>query len=762
MISIPSNMGKYPEKLKDSIAVDICGPREKKLDFDAKSSYEEYIITYFSDYAQYYFLNQTVKSYEKNGKEKFTDAYEAYCKKENKYTESKEAFYHRIKKRAQTVKETLGEQQIPWKAHVIPRRLEDAKQYVTFLVETYQEMKYLFSRSNFVFAYENSSNLVITNHEKLWSQIKTQKETQQMREATDTDAVTFAYYNSKDYAEYSTLLNDSFLMSGNVIEKMKNIGSSYNQGSFQICVGVDLAGVRAQKYKEDVFTIQYVDSGEKVELFQRGQVLFCSGTVVFLVVFILLVMMCGYSRKKDGYALMWYDKIWLEIELFIGFVLMSMITWFLKIWNGEDIQVFIIACGLVVTVLLFCCMGILFSLIKRIKLKCFVEYSLILLFGREVLFRKVKLRAWIQNIKKRVAFIAPKIKYRFLFLYELVILLFILTSAVFIKADSEVTISDFMTSALGISGIIMGLSLFVLVLFWQRNSFLSEEASLMIIQGTKKITNGDLEYQLPKIDGMGYRETVLIDTINHIGEVLEKAVEESLRSERMKTELIANVSHDIKTPLTSVINYVDLLKRQNIQDSEVQKYLSVLERKSLRLKTLIEDLVEVSKASSGAMELDIHTLNFNELIIQTNGEFEDRYEECKIDLVSEIPEEPLYFQGDGRRVFRILENLYNNTAKYAMPDTRVYVRLERIEKSLVFSMKNVSAMKLNITPEELTERFVRGDRARTTEGSGLGLSIAKSLTELMGGNFKIELDGDLFCAKVCFLENIEADDTVVR
>ena len=218
----------------------------------------------------------------------------------------------------------------------------------------------------------------------------------------------------------------------------------------------------------------------------------------------------------------------------------------------------------------------------------------------------------------------------------------------------------------------------------------------------------------------------------------------------MKTELIANVSHDIKTPLTSVLNYVDLMKREGTENETMQKYIEVLERKAQRLKTLLEDLVEASKASSGVMELEIGTLNFNELIRQTNGEFEDRFEECHLELVSELPEENLFFQGDGRRVFRILENLYNNTAKYAMPHTRVYVSLVSEGDALVFRIKNISASRLNITPEELTERFVRGDRSRTTEGSGLGLPIAKSLTELMEGTFAIELDGDLFCAVVSF------------
>lgn len=750
MVSISSSKGEYHDLMQDSLSFSLSNTKERKITFHAKSSYEEYIITYFNEYAQYYFLNQAVQSYQEKGQDKFLAAYDSYCKKDEKYTDSKKIFYELIQKKAQDAKKSLSEGQIPWRAHVIPRSLDDAKRYVTFLVETFQEMKYLFSKSNFVFAYENSSNLCITNNEKLWGQVKDKKGAEGLKKAQDTDSVTFAYYDSKGESECSSLYNDSFLMSGNVIERIKNIGATYDKGSYQICVGLDLAGIRSQKYKEDKFTIQYIASNRKAELFERGQIFFLVGAVIFVLVFGLLVMMCGYRRDKDSYALLWYDRIWFEAELFVGFVFIRMIVWLLKLWNGSDIQALLVAYGMIITILVFCCVGIVFSMIKRTKLKCFTDYSLLLLFVREVISRKMKVSDWAQSIERRFAFMSPRRKYRILFLFEAGVILYAAVCAVFIRVDRKVTVGNFMTSELGICGMILGVLLFIVLFCWQRNTLVSEETGILIVKGTKKIMDGDFKYQLPKTEGIGYREAMLIDTVNHIGEVLERAVEESVRSERMKTELIANVSHDIKTPLTSVINYVDLLKRQDIPDEVVQKYLTVLERKSQRLKTLIEDLVEASKASSGAMELDIHTLNFNELIVQTNGEFEDRYEECSIELISEIPEKPLYFQGDGRRVFRILENLYNNTAKYAMPHTRVYVSLESVDGEVVFTMKNISATKLNITADELTERFVRGDRSRSTEGSGLGLSIAKSLTELMGGHFEIVLDGDLFCARVSF------------
>ncbi|MEA4828955.1 MAG: sensor histidine kinase, partial [Enterococcus thailandicus] len=205
-----------------------------------------------------------------------------------------------------------------------------------------------------------------------------------------------------------------------------------------------------------------------------------------------------------------------------------------------------------------------------------------------------------------------------------------------------------------------------------------------------------------------------------------------------------------KTPLTSIINYVDLIKREKIQDPKIQGYLEVLEQKSQRLKTLTEDLVEASKASSGNLKLDITSIDFVELIHQTNGEFEEKFALRHLELVSTLPAESILIEADGRYLWRVLENLYNNAGKYAMEHSRVYVDITEEEDMAVFTMKNISQNPLNIHADELTERFVRGDVARTTEGSGLGISIAKSLAELQGGELRLYIDGDLFKAGVAF------------
>ena len=256
--------------------------------------------------------------------------------------------------------------------------------------------------------------------------------------------------------------------------------------------------------------------------------------------------------------------------------------------------------------------------------------------------------------------------------------------------------------------------------------------------------------ELLELEGFEGQEASLAQTINHVNEGLQKALEDRVKSERMKAELITNVSHDIKTPLTSIINYVDLMRRAAPTDPKIQEYLTVLEQKSLHLKTLTEDLVEASKASTGNVQIDLRDIDFVELLEQTNGEFEERFESRSMQLVSTLPEEPMMIRADGQHLWRVLENLYNNAVKYAAPGSRIYAGLERDNGRAVFTLKNISANPLNISPEELTERFVRGDVSRSTEGSGLGLSIAKSLTELQNGIFFISIDGDYFKAGVSF------------
>lgn len=240
--------------------------------------------------------------------------------------------------------------------------------------------------------------------------------------------------------------------------------------------------------------------------------------------------------------------------------------------------------------------------------------------------------------------------------------------------------------------------------------------------------------------------------LNDISGGLSNALEEAMKSERLKTELITNVSHDIKTPLTSIINYVDLMKQEEIQNPKIQEYLEVLDSKSQRLKRLTEDLVEASKASSGNIKLTMETLNVKELIKQVRGEFEDRFSKKGLEIIETFPEEELTIEADSRYLYRVMENMYVNISKYALENSRVYVDVTKTKGKVQIALKNISKDKLNISVDELIERFVRGDESRTNEGSGLGISIAKSLTELQKGSFNIYLDGDLFKVVIEFDE----------
>lgn len=265
-----------------------------------------------------------------------------------------------------------------------------------------------------------------------------------------------------------------------------------------------------------------------------------------------------------------------------------------------------------------------------------------------------------------------------------------------------------------------------------------------------RLADGDTSYQM-SMDGLTGKELVIAERLNGIGTGLERALQEQVKSERLKADLITNVSHDIKTPLTSIINYVDLIKREKIPNEKVQEYLNILDQKSQRLKNLTEDLVEASKASSGTLPLEMTQIDFVEMIWQTNGEFEEKFSLRHLELVSNLPDHALVIEADGRRLWRVLENLYSNAFKYAMEHSRVYVDVEEKDKTVLFTIKNVSETPLNIQGDELTERFVRGDVSRSTEGSGLGLSIATSLTKLQGGTFEILIDGDLFKVQLGFI-----------
>lgn len=274
-------------------------------------------------------------------------------------------------------------------------------------------------------------------------------------------------------------------------------------------------------------------------------------------------------------------------------------------------------------------------------------------------------------------------------------------------------------------------------------------------KGAQALADGNLSYQTDT-KAMYWDFKKHGENLNRISEGMSAAVEKRLQSERMKAELITNVSHDIKTPLTSIINYSNLISDEKCDCEKHSEYSEVLVRKSEHLKRLLDDLVEISKAQSGNLDVELTPCDANVLLTQASGEYIQKCENAGLELVTAIPEGRIRIMADGRRIWRVFENLLNNAVKYSLSGSRVYIALSRYGDFASFTFRNTSKTMLNITPDELTERFVRGDSSRSTEGNGLGLSIAKSLTELQNGKMDIDIDGDLF--KVTLLFPIVEDE----
>ena len=268
-----------------------------------------------------------------------------------------------------------------------------------------------------------------------------------------------------------------------------------------------------------------------------------------------------------------------------------------------------------------------------------------------------------------------------------------------------------------------------------------------IRRSTGELLKGNLDVQI-SCGKMPHDLREHAQQLNNLGKSISEAVAEQMRSEHFKAELITNVSHDLKTPLTSIINYVDLLKKEPMPNERVEEYINILERKSNRLKKLTEDLVEASKASTGVLSVELGRLDLAEMADQALGEYEERIQGAGLAVVRTLPDHPVWVMADGRRLWRVMDNLLSNCAKYALEGSRVYMEIHYDDKTATLSLKNISREPLNVPVERLMERFVRGDESRSTDGSGLGLSIAQSMTELQKGSFQVDIDGDLFKAMV--------------
>ncbi|MCM1106484.1 MAG: HAMP domain-containing histidine kinase [Blautia sp.] len=453
--------------------------------------------------------------------------------------------------------------------------------------------------------------------------------------------------------------------------------------------------------------------------------------LVFFVCFVFLMSAAGRRVEDTELHLRWPDKIPFGIYLTaVGFAVTLAwcgIIWFIEVWGGYyggSISVGLAVGGALtfavlaaVLVLLFC-----MSVAVRIKTKTFWHST--------VLYYLLRPLAWaFRAVRSNVP----------LFVKGLVVLGTVSFAQLIVilmgAYDEEFLVGMFFLYKL------VEIPLFICVLYQMS----------LLKKGGMRIAAGD--YSQP-IDThrMLWEFKKHAENINHVGDGISLAVAERMKSERFKTELITNVSHDIKTPLTSIINYVDLMKKEEITDEKLLEYMAVLDRQSARLKKLIEDLMEASKASTGNLPVNLELCDATVMLSQVVGEFEERAGANELELVVTAPEPPVYIMADGRYLWRIIDNLMGNICKYAMPKTRVYIDLEVYHGMVIMTFRNISKCRLNISSAELMERFVRGDSSRNTEGSGLGLSIAQSLAGLMDGNMAVQIDGDLFKAIVSFAQ----------
>lgn len=450
--------------------------------------------------------------------------------------------------------------------------------------------------------------------------------------------------------------------------------------------------------------------------------------ILLIVSAIYIIISIGHKKGKEGIHTNEFDNIPLEILGIITGLLLLIETLVVgglfeavySVTNTEVLNLIfmlVISTGLAIYATLAVA-GV--SVIRRIKAKVFLKNTLI-----------YKIIKWLKENTTDVMFKDTSITGKSIMLFGGFI---IIQTVLLMLANGNF------------------LFLLVLICFWYYTfkKILEKLNDInKIRKKIKELYNGNSDIKLNEDEFKGESKQVAIE-LNDISGGLSNAIDEAMKSERLKTELITNVSHDIKTPLTSIINYVDLMKKEDIDNEKIKEYLVILDNKSQRLKKLTEDLVEASKASSGNIKLNIEKLNVKELIKQVSGEFEDKFSKRKLEIIENLPDEDIYIYADSRYMFRVMENMYTNISKYALENSRVYIDVSTKGKYVEIILKNISNDKLNITVDELMQRFVRGDSSRTTEGSGLGISIAKSLTQIQNGKFDIYLDGDLFKVVIKF------------
>ena len=495
---------------------------------------------------------------------------------------------------------------------------------------------------------------------------------------------------------------------------------------YTMYIGVDDA---LYQTTQAAYMSEYAVSKEKADMIEnqeRNYIFVLIGVLVFLgFVVLALFYVCGRKEGTEEIQFLaidsWYTEIqaiFIVLGIIVGIVCMAVIADAYSLFHPRE-DIFIALLVLAVTAFLL--IELLCSIVRKVKGGILFHQSIL---GKLIVSEQGKL--YHEKLSKRVM--------RFYLIMCGSWLFFEYIALSFSVYDNEHGLLIIMQLILVFLLVSIAIFLHRYLQHWEQ-----------IRDGVKRIKAGEINYQIPTNDSHKPLNLFAKD-INSLSEGLESAVDEMLKSEKLKTELISNVSHDIKTPLTSIITYVDLIKKEDVQPEKVKEYINVLDQKSQRLKTLTDDLFEAAKATSGAMAMDITRIDLGSLVNQAIGEFSEKLEKSDLNVRNNIEGDSLFVMADGKLTWRIMENLLGNISKYALTGSRVYIDTTDTGNTILLMVKNISDTELNISAEELMERFTRGDQSRNTEGSGLGLNIAQSLATLQGGDFHVEIDGDLFKA----------------
>lgn len=484
--------------------------------------------------------------------------------------------------------------------------------------------------------------------------------------------------------------------SPSLVDKIERIKSGKNKTQIYVAITDEGLESRVDSWNYDRYILK-----------TRGiTIIVCA--IIIIISFSILILIVGKRETDENIHLIFIDKLFTDINLMltIGIVAIS-IAKYNDVVNLKYIHINFMYGVLFFSSMVICSlfMMLFLSIAKHIKLGTVLTYSL-----------SYKIYSKLSNIIKNIVSSSPVM---------LKSIVAIIMYTILILIAREITYV-----------LIILVFVSIYIIYKKVNDF------EVIRKGIIEVKKGNYDFKI-EVEGDGeFRE--ISNDINAITDGIKIVVNNEVKSEKLKSELITNVSHDIKTPLTSIISYVDLLKREGLNSKNANKYLEILDKKSNRLKTLTEDLFEAAKLTSGNIKVNLQEVNINDLISQILGELDEKIQESNLDFKINTQEEKIFALADGRHLSRVMENLLSNIFKYALKNSRVYIDVVKLEKNVLISLKNISAKELNIPADELMERFKRGDESRSSEGNGLGLAIAKSLLEIQNGNLEINIDGDLF------------------